>query len=362
MRRKPPVILFPGGALALIAALTASSATPTSADTSRVLLIYDMEGVTAAASPRDVQFGAPGYPATRESLTEDVNAAVRGLLKGGAGEVVITDAHGSGNPDPDYLIERLPKGARFDIRDAPYDPYLDTVGQGYVAIVAVGMHSRGGSKGFLAHTYFGHTRWLMAGHDMNESMIVAASGARFSVPLVLVTGDEVLKEEIAAFSPATEYVVVKKSDGVEKAVARPRAEVSSDIEAAAERAMRNIARIKPWRPFGTDGAFESRFNYLFPEMAALALNYPGAIGVDNKTVSMKSADFVGAYLAFRALANFTAVVRQRMLMKLVNEVEGGREVAARAGALWPSRHKRTFEPTSFEIDTTGTPFGRHGVR
>ena len=328
----------------------------------RVLLIYDMEGVTAAASPRDVQFGAEGYPATRESLTEDVNAAVRGLVKAGAREVVITDAHGSGNPDPDYLIERLPKGARFDIRDAPYDPYLDTVGQGYVAIAAVGMHSRGGGKGFLAHTYFGHTRWLMAGHDMNESMIVAASGARFGVPLVLVTGDEVLKQEIAAFSPATEYVVVKKSEGVEKATARPRAQVSADIEAAAERALRNVASIKPWRAAGIEAAFENRFNYLFPEMAALALNYPRAIGVDNKTVSVKSSDFVEAYLAFRALANFTAVVRQRMLMKLVNEVEGGREVAAKAAALWPSRDKRTFEATSSEIDATGTPFGRHGVR
>jgi hypothetical protein len=82
---------------------------------SKILLWYDMEGVTAAAAPRDVQLGGPNYPATRESLTEDVNAAIRGLLRAGASEVVLTDGHGSGNPEPDYLLDRLPKGARFDI-------------------------------------------------------------------------------------------------------------------------------------------------------------------------------------------------------------------------------------------------------
>ena len=346
-------------AFVVAAALPASAQAP--AAPGRVLLIYDMEGVTSAVTPRDVQFGAPGYPATRESLTEDVNAAVRGLLKGGAVEVVITDAHGSGNPDPDYLVDRMPKGARFDIRDAPYDPYLDTVGQGYAAVIAVGMHSRAGGKGFLAHTYFGHTRWRIAGYDMNESMIVAASAARFGVPLILVTGDDVLQGEIAAVSPSTEYVAVKKADGVEKAEPRPRAEVSADIEAAAARAFANRARVASWRPTSAE-PFDNLFSYLFPEMAAVAINFPNATGVDNKTIRVRTRDFVEAYMAFRALANFTQVVRQRMIMKLVGEVEGGREVLAKAQERWPSRDKRTFDPTGTEIDPGGSPYARHGVR
>jgi D-amino peptidase len=354
------------GAAARVAALVLAVAAPAWAQARvvapRVLLIYDMEGVTAAAAPRDVQFGAEGYPAARESLTEDVNAAVRGLVKGGASLVVITDAHASGNPEPDYILERLPKGARFDIRDVPYDPYIDTLGQGYAAVVAVGMHGRGGGKAFLAHTYFGHTRWLMAGNDMNESMIVAASAARFGVPLVFVTGDDVLKQEIAAFSPLTEYVVVKKALSVEKAEPRPRAEVSAEIERAAERAFRSRGRIPAWRSTAADSPLENRFNYLFPEMASVAMNYPGAVGIDDKTIGLKTRDFLEAYLAFRALANFTQVVRRHMILKLVGEVEGGREIVAKAQARWPARDKRTFEPTGTEVDMSGTPYGRHGVR
>jgi D-amino peptidase len=332
------------------------------ARTKKVLLIYDMEGVTGAVAPRDVQVGAETYPATRDSLTEDVNAAIRGLLKAGATEVVLTDGHGSGNAEPDYLLERLPKGARFDIRDAPYDPFLESMDGSFAALVAVGMHGRAGGRAFLAHTYFGHTRWLMAGHEMNESMIVAASAGRFAIPLILVTGDDVLKDEIAAFTPTSEYVVVKRAASVEVAEPRPRAAVSAEIEAAAERALRRADRIAAWQPAEIRSEFENRYSYLFPEMAAVAINFPGTRAVDDKTVALRTRDFVDAYQAFRALANFTAVVRQRMLMNLAREVEGGPEVLAKVQARWPSRAQRTFVPTGTGIDRAASAMGRHGYR
>ena len=202
----------------------------------KVLLLYDMEGVTGATRPQDVSSSSESYPATRESLTADVNAAIAGLLKAGATDVVITDGHGSGSNEPDYLLDKLPKGARFDLRDVPYDPYIETMDRSFAAMVAIAMHGRAGGKAFLAHTYNGHTKWVMGGHDMNESMLVAASAARYDIPLILVTGDDVLQKEIAAFSPGTEYVIVKQAVSVESAQARPRDEVSAEITVAAERA------------------------------------------------------------------------------------------------------------------------------
>lgn len=115
-------------------------------------------------------------------------------------------------------------------------------------MVAIAMHGRAGGKAFLAHTYNGHTKWLMGGHDMNESMLVAASAARFDIPLILVTGDDILQKEIATFSPNTEYVVVKKAVSVESAEPRSRDQVSADIAAAAERALRERTKVKPWKP------------------------------------------------------------------------------------------------------------------
>ncbi len=328
----------------------------------KVLLIYDMEGITDAVQPTDVSYGSPTYEATRESLVEDVNAAIRGLLAAGASEVVLTDAHGSGNPDPDYILGRMPDGARFDLRDEPYDAYIDTMDDSFDAVVAIAMHSKAGGGGFLAHTYYGHTRWVMAGYDMNESMLVAASAARFDIPLILVTGDDVLRNEIEAFSPETEYVVVKTAISVSEAKARPRAQVSAEIEAAAERGLRNLRNIPAWKPREMRGGFENLYGYTDPMHAASAVNFPGARAVDNKTIALTTSNFMEAYLAYRALCNFTAAATLRSLLTAVRDVDGGREILRRAQATLPNRGERSFEPTGTTIDLGLSARGRHGYR
>jgi D-amino peptidase len=323
----------------------------------KVLLLYDMEGISSAVKPADVNFGSPSYPATREALTEDVNAAIRGLQKAGATEIVLTDGHGSGNPDPDYLLEKMPKGARFDLRDVAYDPYIETMDKSFDAMVAVAMHGRAGGHAFLAHTYNGHTRWVMAGHDMNESMLVAASAARFDIPLILVTGDDVLRDEIKAFSPEAEYVVVKKAISVSEAEARPRGDVSADIEAAAERALRDRGKVKPWRPVAITREFDNHYGYILPEQAAIAVNFPGAVVVDNKTVNVRARSFLDAYLAFRGLAAFTGYATARLTVNAVRQMEGGQDLLRKAQEQLPTREQRTFKPSG---TTIARGYGRHG--
>jgi D-amino peptidase len=271
---------------------------------------------------------------------------------------VVTDGHGSGNPEPDYLLDRMPAGARHEIRNEPYDPYIDLVDASFTAMVAIAMHSKAAGAGFLAHTYNGHTRWRMGGHDMNESMLVAASAARFGVPLILVTGDDILAREVEAFSPATAYVIVKTADGVERAVARPREAVSADIEAAAERALRNVANMAPWTG-NLPSRFDNDYGYVLPEQAAVAIGFPGATVVDNKTVRVPASSFLDAYLAFRALAGFTGLAGQRMLVDGVRAQEGGALHLENARRRLPSRTERTFDPTGTAI---GRSYGTHGYR
>ena len=342
----------------VVAALNLMTPSPVAQPGLKVLLLYDMEGVSGATRPDDVIASSDSYPATRESLTADVNAAIAGLQKAGATDVVITDGHGSGSDQPDYLLDQLPKGARFDLRDVPYDPYIETMDESFAAMVAIAMHGRAGGKGFLAHTYNGHTKWVMGGHDMNESMLVAASAARFDIPLVLVTGDDVLQKEIAAFSPATEYVTVKRAVSVESAEPRSRDEVSADITAAAERALRNRSKVRPWKP-ALASPFENRYSYILPEQAAIAINFPHATPIDNKTVAVMTPDFMQAYLTFRGLAGFTGLATQRMMLGWLRETDSGREMARALQAKLPSRTERTFAPTGKEIPR---PFGKHGYR
>jgi D-amino peptidase len=349
----------PGLAAVLLVCLALSGHAQTGP---KVLLLYDMEGITGAVRPQDVNFGSDTYAATRVSLTEDVNAAIRGLLRAGAREVVLTDGHGSGNPDPDYLLERLPPGARFDIRSEPYDPYVDAMDDTYDAMVAVAMHGRAGGRAFLAHTFNGHTRWQMGAHDMNESMLVAASFARFDVPVILVTGDDVLRSEIEAFSPQTEYVTVKTAKSVEEAESRPRDQVSRDIEAAAIRALGKLKHIPPWRPRELQaGEFENRFSYVLPEQAGVAFAFPGAYSIDNKTIGLRTKTFVEAYEAFRALAGFTGLVGNSMIVRWLRETPAGQDTFRTLQQRLPTRADRTFAPTGPAVAPLGA-LGKHGVK
>src|SRR5690242_7507140 len=102
-----------------------SSRTNAAANHPKVLIIYDMEGVSGVTHYEMLWVERPEeYAKGRESLTSDVNAAIRGLAAGGAGSIWIQDGHGSGNTkEPDLLVDKMDPHAKFDFRDHDFDPY-----------------------------------------------------------------------------------------------------------------------------------------------------------------------------------------------------------------------------------------------
>jgi hypothetical protein len=69
-----------------------------------------------------------------------------------------------------------------------------------------------------------------------------------------------------------------------------------------------------------------------------------------------------AYLAFRALATFTGLASQRMLVSSIRDLEGGRDLISKAEALMPTREQRTFASTASTLDPGTIGPGRHGYR
>jgi D-aminopeptidase len=109
----------------------------------KILLYYDMEGISGQNDVNALDFKDKGYEAARELLTKDVNAVVDGLFAGGADEVHIVDGHGSGNPDPDILLDKLDKRAKMIFKEESFRPYVDLVEKDlYDAVAVVCMHSK----------------------------------------------------------------------------------------------------------------------------------------------------------------------------------------------------------------------------
>ncbi|NTV81400.1 MAG: M55 family metallopeptidase, partial [Candidatus Aminicenantes bacterium] len=228
-------------ALAVACALVLLSSGSSQQKPLKVLVLYDMEGVSGASSVRHTDFGAePEYTEARKSLTADVNAAIAGLKAAGATEIVVVDGHGSGNSkEPDVLEAELLAPAKMISRDRPFDIYMDSYDQSFDAVVAVAMHAGAGNPaGFLSHTYtIEDVQYRVNGTPFNETMILAMGAARFGIPLIMVSGDDQFEKEIKRYLPWVKYAAGKKAMGRTKAEPFAREDVSRRIEKAAREAL-----------------------------------------------------------------------------------------------------------------------------
>jgi D-amino peptidase len=261
----------------------------------KVLIIYDMEGITGVISPSYERFGTPEYGQGRESLTADVNAAIRGLKSAGAGAIWVEDGHGSGNSqEPDLLVEKMDHGASYEFRNRPYDPYSTGIDGSVDAIVCVGMHARARTNGFMAHTYTFDVAWKVNGVDLSETHIVAISAARWGIPVIMVSGDNVLAGQLTDDFPELEYAVVKTTKTLSLAQAAPRAEADQRIERAARQAMEKFLAGK-FRPYYLRAPYDFRISFRTAEEGRLASGTRGVSDDGGLGVRYASDSFIEGY-------------------------------------------------------------------
>jgi D-aminopeptidase len=188
----------------------------------RVALSADMEGVSQLNDWRAVLAFDPAYwQEGRAQMEAEVAAAARGLLSGGADEVVVLDNHASGNPE-NVRSESLPAGARletwnlFDLRERGVDAQLQ-----------VGYHSRAGLDAFFPHTYAPELVFHVDGEPISESHGRAWAAG---VPLLGICGNDVHGRTLGSLDGVPYLVTQQTSSPVD---ARPAATLD-EIERFAE--------------------------------------------------------------------------------------------------------------------------------
>jgi D-amino peptidase len=264
----------------------------------KVLVLYDMEGVSGATSVRHTSVRyTEEYTSARESLTADVNAAVAGLKAAGVTDITIVDGHGSGNAqEPDVLEAQLLAPAKMISRDQAFDIYMDSYDQSIDAVVAVAMHAGAGNRqGFLSHTYTGlDIEYKVNGMPFNESMIFAMGAARLKIPLIMVSGDDQLEKEIRRNLPWVEYATVKHAVERSKAEPLPREDVSKRIAAAAQAA---IGKLGSARLPDVPGPYRFALTFQDEAQARAAAMLPGAEFVTGSStaVQIRAQDFEEGY-------------------------------------------------------------------
>jgi len=184
----------------------------------KILVSADMEGATGVTWPADCEPGTEQWQRCRRMFTSDVNAAVAGLLDGGADEVVVNEAHSTMR---NLLLEELDERATMITGRHKDLTMVEGVQHGDVdGVVFLGYHTGAGTEGVLAHTYLPNsiTGVWVDEHPASEGYLNAIVCAEYGVPVVLVTGDDRTCEDAKSYAPEARTVAVK--DHVSRYAAR----------------------------------------------------------------------------------------------------------------------------------------------
>ncbi len=322
-----------GAMLCMVSVATAQESRPL-----KVLLLHDMEGLSGENDWRMITITYPAlYAKGRQLLIDDVNAVIAGLFDGGATAVDVTDGHGSGNHEPDILLDQLDERAKMIFRDRPFDPYSDLVEQGaYDAVVNVGMHAKPGSRGFLSHTYTGGVEPYINGHMVTEPELIGYSWGRVGVPVVFVTGDDKLQADLAEPMPWIECVVVKHAKSASEADLLPLDEVHAEMRSAARRALLRLGEMKAMT---LEGPVAAALKAWPPGSLTILDGVPGVNYADN-AVTFTAPDFITAYKGILALIRVAGSGRSELIYETLNRAPYGRQALR---AIGEARTKRWLD-------------------
>jgi len=253
-----------------------------------IFMITDAEGVAGICRQEQTD---PKDPELRQLLTGEINAAVEGLLAGGADEVIVWDGHDGSqtlsaltiHPKAKLLIGELGATLTFERQ--------------YVGLAFVGQHSMAGVRaGIMAHSYssLGIQTMRMNGKPVGEIATRAALAGWYNTPTILLTGDEAATRELLEIVPDAEVAAVKEGLGRYTCISMSAAAAQELIRERARRAMQKTGKIKPYK---IDGPVLIEYEYTTRNSLPIdASRRTGAEVVNDRTIRYQGKDFLEAWI------------------------------------------------------------------
>ncbi len=276
----------------LTAALACCALVPRATVAQEGLKVYisaDMEGVAGAVTAD--QLGPTGfeYGTFREYMTREVLAAIEAAREMGATDIVVSDSHGNGE---NLLMSLLPDDIQL-VRSWPRPlMMMEGIDESFDAALLVGYHaSTANVRGVRAHTMSSAnlTALRVDGVDMPEAGVSALIAGHFGVPVVMISGDDALADEVGPLLGDLETAVVKWSLGFHSArtlMPGPAREVIADAT------RRALGRLDDFVPYPAEGPLELELGFKNYMPAELLAYLPNVDRVDSHTVRFVARDAV----------------------------------------------------------------------
>src|SRR5215213_4506942 len=266
----------------------------------KILIATDMEGITGVTTWDQVTPGHAEYARFRKQMTEDVNAAIRGVCNAGADEVIVADGHWNGS---NILIEELDMRARLNTGSPSPFSMMQGIDESVDGVLFIGYHARNGSpNAVLDHTWSSRTVaniWL---NDVltGEYGLNAAVAGHFGVPVIMVSGDQTACAQVTELLGDVETAIVKQALGRFAAECLPPPVTQELICLRAESAIERLAQGNAPEPFVLDTPITVTIVFFTSDMADRATCIPFTTR-DERRVSLNMQEMKSAYNGFRAM-------------------------------------------------------------
>jgi D-amino peptidase len=229
-------------ALGLLVSASAQSPKPV-----KVIMITDMEGVDGIfdSDQQCIPNKSPRWEESRKLLTGEINAAVEGLLEGGATEVVVWDGHASGEN-----LSTLDIHPKARLLSGPGVPATVIVDSSYSAEIFIGQHAMAGAEdGILAHSESseGIQNYWVNGMRVGEIGLEVMHAGAFGVPDIMLAGDTAACKEIQQLVPNAECAEVKSGVSRTGGFSLSHPAACALIREKAAFAVRHLAEYKPYK-------------------------------------------------------------------------------------------------------------------
>lgn len=260
----------------------------------KVYMITDMEGVSGIYdSDLQVQpFQSPRWEESRKLLTGEVNAAVEGLLAGGASDVVVWDGHDSSHSLS--VLDIHPK-ARLLI-GGPVSRTLE-LDSSYCAVVFIGQHAMAGAdRAILSHSYSSRgiqNMWVNGKPTGEIGGRVLLAGA-MNIPVIMLSGDTAACKELHDLVPEAECAEVKSGVSRTAGYMLSHPAACALIREKAERAMQRLAEFKPYK---ISGPVELKVEFTTTAGRVYEAR-EGVERVDERTWAFRGKDIMDAWLKY----------------------------------------------------------------
>lgn len=254
----------------------------------KIYISADIEGTAGITHWDETYENKPDYQQFRKQMTAETAAACEGAVTAGAHEIYVKDAHGNGR---NILADKLPKNVKL-IRGWSEHPFMmmQELDESFDAVLLIGYHSRAGSDANpLAHTMNPQALYVKLNDSfVSEFVLSAYTAAMVGVPVVFVSGDQGLCEEVKSFNSNIRTVAVSEGAGNSTISIHPKLAVDRIKEESAKALQNNTENCRIELP----GHFKIEIAYKTHRIAYKTSFYPNARLTRPNIITLESDDFM----------------------------------------------------------------------